>query len=105
MGPRVIVNGLNKVVKRAVMDQLRQGCGVGAWGWGMWMRRELVFVGKDELCEVGNGGIVVCMWMVDGEGIAEVFREGIDEDCGKVVWGKVGFKISRKDVGILESLW
>ncbi len=65
------------------------------------MRRELVFVGKDELCEVGNGGIVVCMWMVDGEGIAEVFREGIDEDCGKVVWGKVGFKISRKDVGDL----
>ncbi len=51
--------------------------------------------------EVGDGCVVVLMWLVDGEGIAEVFGEGIDEGCGEVVCGEVGFEISRKDVGNL----
>ncbi len=43
------------------------------------------------------------MWLVDGEGIVEVSREGVDEGCGKVMWGEVGFETSRKDVGNLKE--
>ncbi len=60
-------------------------------------------VGNETLREVGNGGVVVWMWWFDGEGIAEVFMEGIDEGCCKVVWGEVGLEIPRKDMGNIEG--
>ncbi len=55
------------------------------------------------MCEVGDGGIIVWMWWVDGEGTAEVSRECCDEGCGMDMWGEVGFKIPRKDVGDLRG--
>ncbi len=41
------------------------------------------------------------MWAegINGEGVAEVSGVGVEESCGKVGWGKVGFKISWEDVG------
>ncbi len=42
-------------------------------------------MGKEELCEVGNGGVVMLMWMGDGDGIAKVSRVGIDEGCDGAV--------------------
>ncbi len=41
--------------------------------------------------------------MVDGEGIVEVSGEGVDEGCGKVMWGEVRFEMSGKDVGNLRG--
>ncbi len=52
--------------------------------------------------EVGNGGVAVCMWVVDGECIAEVSGEGVDEGCCKVLWGEVRFEMSRKYAGNLQ---
>ncbi len=51
------------------------------------------------MCKVGNGGVMVWVEWVDGEGITEASLEGIGEGCGKVMCGKVGFKISGKDMG------
>ncbi len=44
---------------------------------------------------------MVCMWVGDGECVAEVSREGVDEGCGKVAWGEVRFEMPGKHVGDL----
>ncbi len=67
----------------------------------MGMRRNVVFMGKEKLREVGDGGVVVWIWWVDGECIVEVSREGVDEGCCEVLWGEVRFIIPRKDMGNL----
>ncbi len=54
---------------------------------------------RKELHEGSNGGVGVWAEGIDGEGVAEVFGEGVDESCDKVGWGQVGFKISWEDVG------
>ncbi len=56
---------------------------------------------KGKMHVVGNGGVVVWMWWVDGEGTAEVSREGVDEGCCKVMWGEVGLAIPGEDVSNL----
>ncbi len=58
---------------------------------------------KEKLGEVGDGGVVAKMWLVDEEGIAEVSGEGVGESSGKVVWGEVGFKIFGKDMCYLRG--
>ncbi len=45
------------------------------------MRRDGIVVGKEELHEIGDGGLVEGKWWVDGEGVVEVAWEGIDGGC------------------------
>ncbi len=87
IGPRMGVDGGKALVKRVGVDRLQRTCGGGAWRWGLWMGREQLFMKRKELHEGGNGGGGLWAEGIDGEGIAEVSREGVDESCGKVGWG------------------
>ncbi len=58
-------------------------------------------VKKEETCEVCKGGMVKGLWWVDGEGIAKMTWEGVDESCCEIVGKEVGFIIPGEDVGNL----
>ncbi len=69
------------------------------------MRREGIFIGKEEVREVCNGGMVKGLWWVDEECIVEVSGEDIDKGCCYVVGGEVGSKYPGRMWVILEARW
>ncbi len=55
-------------------------------------------MGKEKLHEVSKGHVGAWAGQGDGEGIAEVSREVVDECSRKFMWGEVRFEVSGEDL-------